>query len=55
MNTNNPILNIENLKVYFYNDYGQELKAVDDVSFKFTKVKPLPWLVNQDVEKVLPL
>ncbi len=34
MNTNNTILSIENLKVYFYNDYGQELKAVDDISFQ---------------------
>jgi len=41
MKKNNTILRVENLKVYFYNDYGQELKAVDDISFQVKKGETL--------------
>jgi len=33
----NPLLNVHNLQVYFYNDNKEELKAVDGVSFQVYK------------------
>ncbi|MGB4690851.1 MAG: ATP-binding cassette domain-containing protein, partial [Atribacterales bacterium] len=37
MEENNLLLQVQDLKVYFYNEEGQELKAVDGVGFYLRK------------------
>ena len=42
------ILEVKNLKKYFHVGRNQVIKAVDDVTFMYTRGRPWGWSANRD-------